>query len=238
MYEVVVVVWSDNGSGDGYANNDSGGELWWDSTNFDDLDAVVTDPVAGSHFSVHMINCTIQSSVAKGHDASEQIRKTEVYKKLIVEKESEVQQIQAALQLKLIIIGNLVHDSVPISNDEANNSIIRTWGQKRMEPTLKNHVELVELLGIADTKKDMLDIHRASVKKQVHMGDTLGIFRVHQFEKVEQFCITCPNGNELWDMHEQMMRNSEVFYKMVEVGTPSSMEVSAIATACIWFRFG
>lgn len=61
----------------------------------------------------------------------------------------------------------------------------------------------------------MLDIHCASVKKQVHMGDTLGIFRVHQFEKVEQFCITCPNGNELWDMHEQMMRNSEVFYKMV-----------------------
>lgn len=31
--------------------------------------------------------------------------------------------------------------------------MIRSWGEKRMEPKLKNHVELVELLGIADLKK-------------------------------------------------------------------------------------
>ena len=31
--------------------------------------------------------------------------------------------------------------------------MIRTWGEKRTEPKLKNHVELVELLGIVDTKK-------------------------------------------------------------------------------------
>lgn len=27
-----------------------------------------------------------------------------------------------------------------------------------------------------------------------HGRDTLGIFRIHQFEKVEQFCITSPEG--------------------------------------------
>lgn len=48
-----------------------------------------------------------------------------------------------------------------------------------------------------------------------HGKDTLGIFRVHQFEKVEQFCITSPNGNESWDMHEEMLKNSEDFYKEV-----------------------
>ena len=49
----------------------------------------------------------------------------------------------------------------------------------------------------------------------LHGRDTLGIFRVHQFEKVEQFCITTPNGNDFWDMHEEMIKNSEDFYKMV-----------------------
>lgn len=48
-----------------------------------------------------------------------------------------------------------------------------------------------------------------------HGRDTLGIFRVHQFEKVEQFCLTSPNGNDSWDMHEEMIKNSEDFYKMV-----------------------
>jgi seryl-tRNA synthetase len=252
-----------------------------------------------------------------GEDASELINSTEEIKQLTAEKEIEVQEARAALYSKLEIIGNLVHDSVPISNDEANNTIIRSWGQKRVEPKLKNHVELVELLGIADTKKganvaggrgyylkgdgvrlnqalinfglDFLEkrgytalqtpffmrkdimakcaqlaqfdeelykvtgegedkyliataeqplcayhlddwIHPSQLplryagysscfRKEAgsHGRDTLGIFRVHQFEKVEQFCLTSPNGNESWDMHEEMIKNSEDFYKMLNI---------------------
>lgn len=48
-----------------------------------------------------------------------------------------------------------------------------------------------------------------------HGRDTLGIFRVHQFEKIEQFCLTSPNANESWEMHEEMLKNSEDFYKLV-----------------------
>lgn len=40
--------------------------------------------------------------------------------------------------------------------------------------------------------------------------DTLGIFRVHQFEKVEQFCIT--KSGDSWDMLEEMISNSKAFY--------------------------
>ncbi|KAL7000384.1 serine--tRNA ligase [Sarracenia purpurea var. burkii] len=252
-----------------------------------------------------------------GDDASGMIRSTEENKQLTAEKEAEVQEARAALYSKLEIIGNLVHDSVPVSNDEANNAIIRSWGQKRLEPKLKNHVELVELLGIADIKKganiaggrgfylkgdgvrlnqalinfglDFLEkrgytplqtpffmrkdimakcaqlaqfdeelykvtgegddkyliataeqplcayhiddwIHPSQLpiryagysscfRKEAgsHGRDTLGIFRVHQFEKVEQFCITSPNGNESWDMHEEMIKNSEEFYKMLNI---------------------
>ncbi|PSS26607.1 Serine--tRNA ligase [Actinidia chinensis var. chinensis] len=253
----------------------------------------------------------------KGEDASELVRSTAENKQLIVEKEAEVQEARAALYSKLEIIGNLVHDSVPISNDEANNAIVRSWGQKRLEPKLKNHVELVELLGIADTKKgtnvaggrgfylkgDGVRLNQALInfgldflekrgytslqtpffmRKDImakcaqlaqfdeelykvtgegddkyliataeqplcayHLGDwihpsqlplryagysscfrkeagshgrdTLGIFRVHQFEKVEQFCITSPNGNESWEMHEEMIKNSEEFYQMLKL---------------------
>lgn len=37
--------------------------------------------------------------------------------------------------------------------------MIRTWGEKRVEPKLKNHVELVELLGLVDMKKGKIFLH-------------------------------------------------------------------------------
>ncbi|EAY04790.1 seryl-tRNA synthetase family protein [Trichomonas vaginalis G3] len=43
--------------------------------------------------------------------------------------------------------------------------------------------------------------------------DNWGIFRVHQFEKVEQFCITSPHNGESQKMHEQMVHNSCEFIK-------------------------
>ncbi|EXC15377.1 Serine--tRNA ligase [Morus notabilis] len=263
------------------------------------------------------INKQVAQLRISGGDATEMIKNTEDHKKSIAEKEVEVKEALKQLNSILEIIGNLVHDSVPISNDEANNAVIRLWGEKRLEPKLKNHVELVELLGIADTKKgtdvaggrgfylkgDGVHLNQALInfglqflekreftalhtpffmRKDImakcaqlaqfdeelykvtgegddkyliataeqplcayhlddwihpsqlpiryagysscfrkeagsHGRDTLGIFRVHQFEKVEQFCLTSPNGNDSWDMHEEMIKNSEDFYKMLKI---------------------
>ncbi|KAJ3020023.1 Cytosolic seryl-tRNA synthetase [Thoreauomyces humboldtii] len=44
-----------------------------------------------------------------------------------------------------------------------------------------------------------------------HGRDTWGIFRVHQFEKVEQFVLTDPEKS--WEMHEEMIAIAEEFYK-------------------------
>lgn len=44
-----------------------------------------------------------------------------------------------------------------------------------------------------------------------HGKDLWGLFRIHQFEKVEQFCITVPEKS--WEMHEEMIKISEEFYK-------------------------
>jgi len=44
-----------------------------------------------------------------------------------------------------------------------------------------------------------------------HGKDTLGIFRVHQFEKVEQFIFCKPE--ESWKFHEELIKNAEEIYK-------------------------
>ncbi|XP_009784692.1 serine--tRNA ligase-like [Nicotiana tabacum] len=263
------------------------------------------------------INKEVARLKISGEDASHKIKDTEENKQLTAKKEAEVQEARAALYSKLEIIGNLVHDSVPVSNDEANNAIVRSWGEKRTEKGLKNHVDLVELLGIADIKKganvaggrgyylkgDGVLLNQALInfalnflrkrgynplqtpffmRKEImakcaqlaqfdeelykvtgegddkyliataeqplcayhlddwihpsqlplryagysscfrkeagsHGRDTLGIFRVHQFEKVEQFCLTSPNGNDSWDMHEEMIKNSEEFFQLLKI---------------------
>ncbi|EIN14479.1 seryl-tRNA synthetase [Punctularia strigosozonata HHB-11173 SS5] len=45
--------------------------------------------------------------------------------------------------------------------------------------------------------------------------DMWGIFRVHQFEKVEQFCITEPEKS--WEMFDTMIANSEAFYQSLGI---------------------
>lgn len=42
-----------------------------------------------------------------------------------------------------------------------------------------------------------------------------GIFRVHQFEKVEQFCITEPEKS--WETFDAMVGNSEAFYQSLGI---------------------
>ena len=44
-----------------------------------------------------------------------------------------------------------------------------------------------------------------------HGKDAWGVFRVHQFEKVEQFVLTTPD--ESWEMLEEMLATSEDFYQ-------------------------
>lgn len=43
--------------------------------------------------------------------------------------------------------------------------------------------------------------------------DNWGIFRVHQFEKVEQFCITSPHGGESDKIHHEMIDNACEFLR-------------------------
>jgi seryl-tRNA synthetase len=53
--------------------------------------------------------------------------------------------------------------------------------------------------------------------------DTSGMFRVHQFNKVEQFVFTCPE--ESWDEHERLLANTEGL--VAELGVPYRIVVLA-----------
>ncbi|KAK9898092.1 serine-tRNA ligase [Cystobasidium minutum MCA 4210] len=60
-----------------------------------------------------------------------------------------------------------------------------------------------------------------------HGRDTWGIFRIHQFEKIEQFCVTEPEKS--WEMFEQMCQWSEEFYQ--SLGLP--YQVVAIVSGAL-----
>jgi len=49
-----------------------------------------------------------------------------------------------------------------------------------------------------------------------HGRDTLGIFRVHQFEKIEQFMFSSEEQSK--DLHEELLENAEIIYK--KLGLP------------------
>ncbi len=48
-----------------------------------------------------------------------------------------------------------------------------------------------------------------------HGRDTKGIFRTHQFEKVEQFVFCKPEHS--WEEHEKLLANAEEFFRMLKI---------------------
>merc|ERR1712165_510658 len=50
-----------------------------------------------------------------------------------------------------------------------------------------------------------------------HGRDTRGIFRVHQFEKIEQFVIASPHDGESWKIMDEMINNAESFCQMLNI---------------------
>lgn len=215
-------------------------------------------------------------------------------------------------------IGNLVHASVPVSLDEKDNILVKTWGtNKEKTDKFKHHHELLHMIdgydneigaeiaghrgyflkgwglllnqalinyglsflwnkgyntlqtpfflkkeamskvaalaefddqlykviGSGEAEKDMYLIatseqpccayhfqmtidpkslptkyvgYSTCFRKEAgaHGKDVQGIFRVHQFEKIEQFVLTAPDKS--WEMHEELLKVSEEFYQSLE----------------------
>ncbi len=72
----------------------------------------------------------------------------------IKELDSELTNVEEALQKIVMAIPNLCHDSVPVGRDDADNLEIRQWGEKpRFSFKPKTHWELGESLDIIDFER-------------------------------------------------------------------------------------
>merc|ERR1712055_953120 len=50
-----------------------------------------------------------------------------------------------------------------------------------------------------------------------HGRDTRGIFRVHQFQKVEQFILSSPHDGVSWQLMDEMIGNAEEFCQVLGI---------------------
>ena len=85
-----------------------------------------------------------------GGNADELMEKSKEAKKQITEMEEKEKDLINERDKILVTIGNIVHDSVPISQDEVNNAIVKEFGVLRQEEKLYNHVDLVGMLDIVN----------------------------------------------------------------------------------------
>ena len=250
----------------------------------------------------------------KEQEAENAIRAITELKDEIEELEKLEKEYKEERDNYLYIVGNILHESVPIGETEKENEIVRIVGEV---PNFKfsplNHVKLIETIDGADTKKasevvasrfyylkgdlvllnlalmkfalDFLqdkgyipmwtpffikhevikaaaeladfeeqlykiqdeDLYMIATSEQTlaayhydeiinperlpikyagisscfrreagsHGKDTLGIFRIHQFEKVEQYVFCKPE--ESWKFHEELIHNAEEIYKKLEL---------------------
>lgn len=264
-----------------------------------------------------------KKKASKGADpCTDEIAKSKALQDDIKKAEEEADVIAEQLEKKFGTVGNLVHESVPVSNDEKDNRIERTWGtisELKVDSTYGkcHHHEILAMIDgyepkrgqkivghrgyflkgagallnlalvnygmsflfkkgytpiqppnfikksvmaetaqladfddqlykvsgnkndedcylIATSEQPISALHRGEwlETKEVpirycgfspcyrkesgaHGKDTWGIFRVHQFEKIEQFLITAPE--ESWKAHEDMIQVSEEFYQSLEL---------------------
>ena len=267
-----------------------------------------------------------KKKASKGKDkCEEEIKQIGLVKEKKLALEEEAKALKMEKDKLLYNVGNLVHESVPVSNDEVDNKIERTWGEIKdikvnSTPGRAHHHEILAMIDGYDPKRGQkISGHRGFflkgmgailnmalvnygmhflmkhgytilqtpffMKRKImsqtaqlsdfddqlykvstgngsgpdhesyliatseqpisayylnevleptdlpvrfggystcfrkeagaHGKDTWGIFRVHQFEKIEQFCITSPDKS--WEEFEKMISVAEEFYKALKL---------------------
>jgi seryl-tRNA synthetase len=251
-----------------------------------------------------------------GGSAEEAIAAMAVTKAAIPVREAEVDALKATLDRELAKIPNEVDAAVPVSNNEEDNAVVRTWGECTTREGLHHHHELLTMIDgyepergvgvaghrgyflkgaglllnqalinfgltflssreytplqppffmnkdamsgvaqledfdeqlykvtageedekylIATSEQPICAFHRGEwlLEKELpkryagfstcfrkeagsHGRDAWGIFRVHQFEKVEQFVVCEPEASPA--MHKEMVAAAEDFYKALGI---------------------
>src|SRR5215467_1666088 len=256
----------------------------------------------------------IAQSRKKGEDVSSKMREAAETPDKIKSLEERVEDFAKQAEQILLNLPNLVHETVPVGKDEADNVEVRKWGTihshnfktqdhidlglkhglidvekagqiagarfyylrddlvrlnyaliqygldfiqhkgyKLFQPPYLLHKDIVagavaladfqdviykiegeDLYLLATSEHALLGFHSKEIldgaalplryagispnfRKEAgaHGRDTKGIFRVHQFEKVEQFIYSLPEDS--WRLHEELVRNFEEFWQSLKI---------------------
>ena len=101
-----------------------------------------------------IITTEIASLKKKGEDVSKKMEEAQVIPERIKKLEMQVDEYKQKANRILLMLPNILHESVPIGKDETENVVIRTWGKPRefdFEP--KNHLEIALDLGLIDAER-------------------------------------------------------------------------------------
>ncbi len=264
---------------------------------------------------INVIAKNINELKKKKLDFKDEIKKIgNIKSKLIPEKEALVKELHEKREKFRYVVGNILHDSVPIGENEEYNKIERKWGKiKKFSYEPKSHVKLVDIIDgveldtaskiagsrayylkndlvllnlalinfainhliekgytpfwtpyfikhdvmekaaeLADFEEQLYkiegkDLYLISTSEQTlaalqmdklievnalplkytaysacfrreagaHGKDTKGIFRIHQFDKVEQYVYCIPEDS--WKFHEDMIHISEEIFQKLEI---------------------
>ncbi|KAI9741854.1 MAG: Cytosolic seryl-tRNA synthetase [Cirrosporium novae-zelandiae] len=183
-------------------------------------------------------------------DASELLAQKASLEKEKKDMEDLAAEKEAQVRKTLNTIGNYVHDSVPVGNDEEDNELIRKWAPEGVTVEKKDLAKTAQLEdfdealykvtedGTKETDKYLIATSEQPIsalhsgewlqekdlpikyagystcyRKEAgsHGKDAWGLFRIHQFEKIEQFIFTKPEDS--WEAFDNMIGNAEEFYK-------------------------
>jgi seryl-tRNA synthetase len=86
---------------------------------------------------------------AAGEDAAEAVAAMRAVGDRIQALDETTRRVDAEIESLLQWVPNIPHASVPVG-DESANQVVRSWGEPRVEPGLKDHLQLGAALGILD----------------------------------------------------------------------------------------
>lgn len=93
--------------------------------------------------------------------------------------EVDVVRLEEEVQSKLNTIGNIVHDSVKVSNNEDDNPVVRTWGEHVPQPKFLHHYDVLAKLDAYDAERGnsyLLFLSVVLISHRYQSGRTQRIF--------------------------------------------------------------
>jgi len=157
---------------------------------------------------------------SKGEQTENLLQKVTIIKKQLEENEEKLNSVQKELNELLIAIPNIPHKSVPNGNSDADNKLIREWGEKpKFDFKIKDHVDLGESLDQIDfdsavkvsgsrfvvLKDKIAQLHRALIQFMIETHTT-----EHGYQEINVPYLvnsdSCINTGQLPKFEEDLFR--------------------------------